>query len=47
MPFACSLYLEITVDTNPSEYSGDATVIDLWKCAGGWPTEIMLRARFR
>ena len=40
MPFACSPYLEITVDTNPSEYSGDATVIDLWKCAGGWPTKI-------
>ena len=40
MPFACSPYLEISVDTNLSEYSGDATVIDLWKCAGGWPTEI-------
>jgi len=44
LPFAVDCYLELTAKRTDSDYVGDETVIDLWRCAGGWPAELEIKS---
>ena len=44
LPFAADYYLELTAKRTEFDYLGDQTVIDLWRCAGGWPAEIKIQS---
>ncbi|MBT04744.1 MAG: hypothetical protein CMA92_03110 [Euryarchaeota archaeon] len=44
LPFAVDFYLELTAKRTDSDYLGDETVIELWRCAGGWPAEIKIQS---
>ena len=44
LPFALDCYLELTAKRTESDYVGDETVIDLWRCAGGWPAELEIKS---
>ena len=44
LPFAVDFYLELTAKRTESDYVGDETVIDLWRCAGGWPAELEIKS---
>tara|TARA_B100000579_G_scaffold429346_1_gene440943 strand:- start:1263 stop:2081 length:819 start_codon:yes stop_codon:yes gene_type:complete len=44
LPFAVDFYLELTAKRTESDYIGDETVIDLWRCAGGWPAELEIKS---
>ena len=44
LPFAVDCYLELIAKRTGSNYVGDETVIDLWRCAGGWPAEIQVKS---
>ena len=47
MPFACSLYLEITVDTNPSGIVAMLRLLIYGNALAAGLLKFMLRARFR
>jgi len=44
LPFAADYYLELTAKRIEFDYIGDETVIELWRCAGGWPAEIKIQS---
>ena len=44
LPFAVDSYLELTAKRTDSNYVGEERVIDLWRCAGGWPAEIQVES---
>ncbi|MBJ23528.1 MAG: hypothetical protein CMB64_02545 [Euryarchaeota archaeon] len=44
LPFAINSFLILDVVKQENGYSGDDTVISLWKEAGGWPAKITLNS---
>ena len=44
LPFAVDRYLELTAKRTDSNFVGEEVVIDLWRCAGGWPAEIQVKS---
>ncbi len=42
LPFAIDKYLTLDAVERKEGYSGDSTVIELWKAAGGWPADLQV-----
>lgn len=44
LPFACQYQLVLTATRRNDGFSGDPTIIELWKCAGGWPANLTVES---
>ena len=44
LPFAANYQLILEANKRISGFSGDDTVIELWKAAGGWPADIVVNS---
>ena len=44
LPFAANYQLILEANKRISGFSGDDTVIELWKAAGGWPADIIVNS---
>ena len=44
LPFAANYQLTLEAKKRNSGFSGDNTVIELWKAAGGWPADIIVNS---
>ena len=42
LPFAVNLNLELLIKPRKSDFSGDETIVALWKAAGGYPADLTI-----
>ncbi len=44
LPFACQYQLVLTATRRNEGFSGESGVVQLWKCAGGWPADLVVES---